>query len=130
MENIGIPEYTPIIAELDRPNLYYNIMVTDMSSNYSGEGRIPMDFVMDQVRITKNKGDINKTILYFDGITQLRLYVNRLRSLLPPELRASALQIIQPYYAERADKDKNDVRGSFLIGTCRIICATEALGWE
>lgn len=128
MKSIGIPEYTPIIAELDRPNLYYNIMVTELPSKYSGKGRTPMDFVMDRVRITKNKDDINKTIIYFDGITQLRLYVRRLRSLLPPELQSSALQIIQLYYAERSDKDKNRIRASFLIGTCRIICATEAFG--
>jgi superfamily II DNA helicase RecQ len=128
MKSIGISEYTPIIAELDRPNLYYNIMVTELPSKYSGKGRTPMDFVMDRVRITKNKDDINKTIIYFNDTAQLMLYVERLRSLLPPELQASARQIIQMYFIERADQGKIDVPASFLIGTCRIICATEAFG--
>lgn len=128
MKRIGIPEYTPIITELDRPNLYYNIIITDMSSKYSGKGRTPMDFIMDRVRITKNRDDINKTIIYFEDTEQILLYIQRLRSLLPPELKASALQIIQGYYIERADMGKISIQASFSAGTCRIVCATDAFG--
>lgn len=128
MENLKIPVYKSVVAELDRPNLYYNIMVTDMSALYSGIGRTALDFVMDKVRVTKDLKDIDKTILYFDKPGQLKLYVKRLRSLLPPELRPLAGKIIQPYYAERADKNKEKVRDEFLAGECSIICATEAFG--
>lgn len=79
IENLQIRSYKSVVAELNRPNLYYNIITTDMSSRYSGEGRSPLDFIMDDVRSTKNKDDIMKTIVYFDGVGQLNLYVKRLR---------------------------------------------------
>src|SRR5467141_325148 len=37
-------------------------------------------------------------------------------------------KLIQPYYADRSDTDKNNVRASFAMNICRIICATEACG--
>ena len=128
IESVGIPSYTSIISELDRPNLYYNILISDMSSKYPGEGNIPLDFIMDKVRCTKDPKDIIKTIIYFDGVGQLKLYVKRLRSLLPTKLQHLASRIIQPYFANRADEDKNKIRADFLAGICCIICATEAFG--
>ncbi|OXV06558.1 hypothetical protein Egran_05676 [Elaphomyces granulatus] len=83
-------------AELDRPNLYYNIITTDMPAKYSGEGRSPLDFIMDE--------------------------------LLPPGLQHLAHQIVQPYYADRSEKNKDLARSLFCAGLCRIICATEAFG--
>jgi hypothetical protein len=80
MESLQIRSYESIVAELDRPNLYHNIITTDMSSRYSGEGRSPLDFIMDDVRSTKNKDDIMKTIIYFDSVGQLNLYVKRFAS--------------------------------------------------
>jgi hypothetical protein len=128
MESVKISQYEAVITELDRPNLYYNIMVTDMSSIYAGEGRCPLDFVLDEVRETGDPSSIQKTILYFDSPRQCRAYVKRLRNILPSKLRHLAHQLIQPYYAERADEDKNLSRQFFLTGECRIICATEAFG--
>lgn len=85
---------------------------------------------MDEVRSTPNTQP-KKTIIYFDGVGQLQLYVDRLRSLLPAELqhfKMLAHQLVQPYFADRSDADKDRVRAEFSSGKCQIIGATEAFG--
>jgi superfamily II DNA helicase RecQ len=97
MESVRIPQYETVVTELDRPNLYYNIMATDMASVYTGEGRSPLDFILDEVRTTGNPLSINKTILYLDSPRQCKAYVKRLRNILPSNLQHLAHQLIQPY---------------------------------
>jgi hypothetical protein len=85
---------------------------------------------MDEVRSTPNTQP-KKTIIYFDGVGQLQLYVDRLRSLLPAELqhfKMLAHQLVQPYFADRSDADKDRGRAEFSSGKCQIIGATEAFG--
>ena len=45
MRSLGIESYKSIITELDRPNLYYNIMVSRFGSRFNGEGTA-LDFIL------------------------------------------------------------------------------------
>jgi len=130
MRSLGIESYKSIITELDRPNLYYNIMVSRFGSRFNGEEGTALDFIFDETRRseTTTLEQIEKTIVYFDEIGQLKLYIRHFRKLLPAHLRISPVSPIQPYYADRSDMDKKAVRDALAKGICRIICATEAFG--
>ena len=46
MRSLGIESYKSIITELDRPNLYYNIMVSRFGSRFNGEEGTALDFIL------------------------------------------------------------------------------------
>lgn len=126
MESIGIPLYKTVITALDRPNLYYNIAISDMSIQFDQE-RSPLDFILDEVNKNPDK-ELPKSIIYFNTVGILLKAVKRLRSLLPAHMKKYGDKLIQPYYADRYDADKDTVRALFARNVCRIICATEACG--
>ena len=138
MQSIGIISYKSVITELDRPNLYYNIMISRFGARFNGKGGTPLDFIFDKVRQSETTvlEDITKSIVYFDDIGQLKLYVKQFRKLLPPHLKPSSntansnqrASSVQPYYADRSDINKRIIREAFIKGDCRVICATEAFG--
>jgi superfamily II DNA helicase RecQ len=128
MESIGIPLYKTVITALDRPNLYYNIAISYMPIQFDRE-RSPLDFILDAVNKNPDK-ELPKFIIYFntESVGVLKQAVKHLRNLLPAHMKKYGDKLIQPYYADRSDTDKNNVRASFAMNICRIICATEACG--
>ena len=76
MQSIGIISYKSVITELDRPNLYYNIMISRFGARFNGKGGTALDFIFDKVRQSEKTAleDITKAIVYFDDAGQLMLY--------------------------------------------------------
>ena len=68
MQSIGIISYKSVITELDRPNLYYNIMISRFGARFNGKGGTALDFIFDKVRQSETTvpEDITKSIIYFD----------------------------------------------------------------
>ena len=117
MQSIGIMSYKSVVTDLDRPNLYYNVMISRFGAQFNGKGSTALDFIFDGVRKSETTvlEDITKSIVYFDDVGQLKFYVKQFRKLLPPHLQTSSKSAspIQPYYADRSDIDKRFIREVF-----------------
>jgi len=137
LESLKIDNPIRIDEPLDRPNLYYNVINSNIGDRFRGGGETPLDHVVEFVpnesgqRWTEtNLPKIKKTLVYFDSINTLGAFLHHLRNLLilAGVPRNLAIQLIQSYFATRSPEAKVSVLKSFQAGTALIVLATEAFG--
>lgn len=128
LSSIGIEKHVEIMTNLDRPNLYYNILQGGGVQYKSGP--TVLDFLFDDCNNpTSTPLSIPKTLIYFENILVLQAFQAHLRDIVPSHLKAQGIRIVESYYATRTTDTKKHVRLQFFIGdVCRIICTTEAFG--
>ncbi|TDL28995.1 P-loop containing nucleoside triphosphate hydrolase protein, partial [Rickenella mellea] len=79
-----------------------------------------VDTISNDTRLS----DIPKCLFYFDSIAECTDAVSTLRRCLPESLRAC----VQGFYSTLSELAKGQRWDGFLVGTIRIICATDAAG--
>lgn len=127
LASLRIPAALGIDEDLDRPNLYYNIMQSKIGIKYQGKTPTPLDFIVTDHQ--NSSEEIPKTLVYFDSKEALRHFRDRLRSLLPSHWTADQRKVcIEAYYADRSSQDKARVAEMLRVGTCRVVLCTEAFG--
>ena len=65
LDSLHIEEVLELKAPLDRPNLYYNIIPSDINMNYTGKTSTPLDFIVDEPGPAGSS--IPLTLIYFDN---------------------------------------------------------------
>jgi helicase-like protein len=128
LSSIKIKNPVEVVSDLNRPNCYYNLLLSGGVDYKSGP--TALDFLFDDCDgPTSTPEDIPKTLVYFEEIQVLLAFQAHLRDILPAHLKAQGLQIVESYYATRTTDKKTIVRAQFKVGKiCRILCVTEAFG--
>ena len=140
LASLRIEDAKEINENLDRPNIYYNVVTSFIGDRFRGIGTTPLDYVVEfgtgpvDPKTIKQKPFQNpkllKTLIYFDSIATLGAFMYHLRH--PLFLRGvphrMCSRLIQSYFAIRAPEAKDAVRQDFKAGTALIVLATETFG--
>jgi helicase-like protein len=129
LESIHIIDAVEIDENLNRPELYYNIIQSHIGDKFRGGGSTPVDHVVEELDPVTKK-PVKKTLIYFDSIATLGCILFHLRRLLVVAgyPSASVKHVVQGYFSDRTPGAKSRVYRAFLDGRCMIVCATEAFG--
>jgi len=129
MESLHITDAVEIDENLNRPELYYNIIQSHIGDKFRGGMSTPVDHIVEELDL-RTKKPVKKTLIYFDSIATLGCMLFHLRRLLvvagyPAD---SVKYVVQGYFSDRTPGAKSRVYRAFLDGRAMVVCATEAFG--
>jgi len=129
LASLGIKDANLVDENLNRPNLYYNLIVNNVGEKFRGGGTTPLDHIAN-VDIADGIPQLKKTIIYFDSVETLGAMMDHLREILfqAGVSEGQMYRFIQGYDANRTTEAKDKVYSEFKSGECMIVLVTEAFG--